>query len=47
MDKAGTDRLSGILEALPNARLDVIPRVDHFFSTGGLAEISQLIRAAP
>jgi alpha/beta superfamily hydrolase len=46
-DFAPVGGLSGILEPLPNARLDVIPRVDHFFSTGGLAEISQLIRAAP
>ncbi len=26
--------------------LEVIPETDHFFTTGGLAELSELVRAA-
>jgi alpha/beta superfamily hydrolase len=43
---APVQRLSEILEPLSNARLDVIPRADHFFATAGLADLSQLVRAA-
>jgi hypothetical protein len=38
--------LSELLEPLPNARLNVIPKIDHFFAQGGLADLQQLIRAA-
>ena len=40
------DELSSILVPLPNANLDVIPKADHFFRSAGLAELSQLLRAA-
>ncbi|MFQ5514217.1 MAG: alpha/beta hydrolase [Myxococcota bacterium] len=38
--------LSELLEPLPCARLDVIPKADHFFAGGGLADLDELIRAA-
>jgi hypothetical protein len=38
--------LSARFERLPNARLEVIPGVDHFFQTGGLADLAELVRTA-
>jgi hypothetical protein len=35
---APLDELSSLLEGLPNANLDVIPKADHFFAAHGLAE---------
>ncbi len=43
---APLDLLSELLAPLPHARLEVIPRADHFFSTTGLAELHQAARAA-
>jgi alpha/beta superfamily hydrolase len=43
---APPDQLSSLLRPLPNARLDVIPEADHFFATGGLVELSELVRTA-
>ena len=43
---APADALSELLAPLPNARLDVIPGADHFFSRTGLAELSQTTRSA-
>jgi hypothetical protein len=43
---APADQLARVLEPLAHAQLDVIPRVDHFFSAGGLAELSELVRQA-
>ena len=39
-------QLSALLEGLPNANLDVIPKADHFFVTDGLAELVELVRTA-
>ena len=38
---APAPRLSELLTPLANARLEVIPGVDHFFAVGGLSEISR------
>ncbi|MEX2204902.1 MAG: alpha/beta fold hydrolase [Myxococcota bacterium] len=38
--------LSALLEGLPNANLDVIPKADHFFATHGLAELVELVRTS-
>ncbi len=43
---ARADELSSLLASLPNARLDVIPEADHFFTSKGLGSLSQLVRAA-
>jgi hypothetical protein len=43
---APLDLLSELLAPLPHARLEVIPRADHFFATTGLAELHQAARAA-
>ena len=43
---APAEQLARVLEPLPHAQLDVIPRVDHFFSASGLAELSELVRQA-
>jgi len=37
-------QLSALLEGLPNANLDVIPKADHFFVSAGLAELVELVR---
>jgi hypothetical protein len=39
-------QLSALLEGLPNANLDVIPKADHFFVSDGLAELVELVRTA-
>ena len=38
--------LSALLEGLPNANLDVIPKADHFFVSDGLAELVELVRTS-
>lgn len=38
--------LSALLEGLPNANLDVIPKADHFFASHGLAELVELVRTS-
>jgi pimeloyl-ACP methyl ester carboxylesterase len=38
--------LSERLAPLPDATLEVIPHVDHFFMTGGLGELTRLAREA-
>jgi alpha/beta superfamily hydrolase len=43
---APLDELSALLEGLPNANLDVIPKADHFFSSHGLAELVELVRTS-
>jgi hypothetical protein len=43
---APLDELSTLLEGLPNANLDVIPKADHFFGANGLAEVAELVRSA-
>ena len=43
---APLDELSSLLEGLPNANLDVIPKADHFFGANGLAELAELVRSA-
>jgi hypothetical protein len=43
---APLDQLSSLLEGLPNANLDVIPKADHFFGAQGLAELAELARGA-
>jgi hypothetical protein len=43
---APIDLLSELLAPLPHARLEVIPKADHFFSVTGLAELHQAARAA-
>jgi len=43
---APLDELSTLLEGLPNANLDVIPKADHFFGAQGLAELAELARGA-
>ena len=43
---APAEALSRIFEPLANARLDVIPKVDHFFALSGLAELGALVAAA-
>jgi uncharacterized protein len=40
------DELSPLLEGLPNANLDVIPKADHFFGGYGLAEVAELVRSS-
>ncbi len=39
-------QLSALLEGLPNANLDVIPKADHFFVSDGLAELVELVRTS-
>jgi len=39
-------QLSALLEGLPNANLDVIPKADHFFASHGLAELVELVRTS-
>lgn len=39
-------QLSALLEDLPNANLDVIPKADHFFASHGLAELVELVRSS-
>jgi len=39
-------QLSALLEGLPNANLDVIPKADHFFASYGLAELVELVRSS-
>jgi hypothetical protein len=43
---APLEALSARFERLPNARLEVIPGVDHFFQGGGLADLAELVRTA-
>jgi alpha/beta superfamily hydrolase len=43
---AAAEQLAHLLEPLPHAQLDVIPRVDHFFSASGIAELGELVRQA-
>jgi uncharacterized protein len=43
---APLDELSELLEGLPNANLDVIPKADHFFNAHGLAEVAELVRSS-
>ncbi len=43
---APVDKLSALISPLPNANLDVIPKADHFFASGGLAELPQLVQSA-
>jgi alpha/beta superfamily hydrolase len=43
---APLDELSELLEGLPNANLDVIPKADHFFAAHGLAEVAELVRSS-
>ncbi len=43
---APLDELSALLEGLPNANLDAIPKADHFFGAHGLAELAELVRSA-
>jgi alpha/beta superfamily hydrolase len=43
---APLDELSELLEGLPNANLDVIPKADHFFGASGLAEVAELVRSS-
>jgi pimeloyl-ACP methyl ester carboxylesterase len=38
--------LSALLDGLPNANLDVIPKADHFFASHGLAELVELVRTS-
>jgi alpha/beta superfamily hydrolase len=38
--------LSALLEGLPNANLDEIPKADHFFASHGLAELVELVRSS-
>ena len=38
--------LSELLSPLANARLEVIPGMDHFFASGGLSQISEFVAAA-
>lgn len=40
---APADRLRELLAPLPNAHLEVLPGVDHFFSLGGLADVAQFV----
>ena len=42
-DFAPADELAELFEGLAGARLHVIPKVDHYFTTGGLAELSELV----
>jgi len=43
---APLSELSALLEGLPNANLDVIPKADHFFASHGLAELVELVRTS-
>jgi hypothetical protein len=43
---APISELSALLEGLPNANLDVIPKADHFFASHGLAELVELVRTS-
>lgn len=43
---APLSQLSALLEGLPNANLDVIPKADHFFMSHGLAELVELVRTS-
>lgn len=43
---APTGPLSALLSPLANARLEVVPGLDHFFSAGGLTQISEFVAAA-
>jgi alpha/beta superfamily hydrolase len=43
---APISELSALLEGLPNANLDVIPKADHFFVSHGLAELVELVRTS-
>ena len=43
---APSARLSELLSPLANARLEVLPKVDHFFVSGGLAEVAAFANAA-
>jgi len=43
---APLDELSALLDGLPNANLDVIPKADHFFASHGLAELVELVRTS-
>ena len=38
--------LSGRLAELPTAQLEVLPGIDHFFTSGGLAQIAEFVRNA-
>jgi alpha/beta superfamily hydrolase len=43
---APSAELSARLSSLPNAKLEVLPGVDHFFMAGGLADIARFATAA-
>ena len=43
---APAGELSSLLAPLPNARLEVIPETDHFFSARGLSDLFQLVVTA-
>jgi len=38
--------LSGRLAELPTAQLELLPGIDHFFMSGGLAQIAEFVRSA-
>jgi pimeloyl-ACP methyl ester carboxylesterase len=42
-DLAPVAKLSGLVEGIPGARLEVIPETDHFFMSG-LAELGRIAR---
>jgi alpha/beta superfamily hydrolase len=42
---APTGPLSELIAPLPNGRLEVIPKADHFFAASGLAELHEAVRA--
>ena len=39
-------RLSELLSPHANARLEVLPGIDHFFTTGGLSQVAAFVQAA-
>ena len=43
---APSAELSALLAQLPNAKLEVLPGVDHFFSAGGLTDVGRFATAA-
>ena len=43
---APTGPLSELLSPLANARLEVMPGIDHFFAAGGLSQISEFVAGA-
>jgi alpha/beta superfamily hydrolase len=43
---APSDGLEALADAHGDAHLELLPRVDHFFASGGLAEIAQFVQSA-